>query len=289
MTRHARTTGKSLLAAARSLRYPPFQPAGHYYSPVTSPDDVQRAKEQRAGMAELDGVDLNAAAQRILAEKLAPTWAESASVWRRYRPDNSMYGLADAAIFYSLLGELRPRRIIEIGSGFSSALALDTRDAELPELELTFVEPNPDRLLGLLSDADRSRTTLYRQPVQHVPLDIYHTLQADDVLFIDSTHVAKAGSDVNWLFFRVLPRLATGVIVHVHDIFFPFEYLDEWLDAGRSWNESYLLRAFLTNSSAYEIVLFNSWLWHDQRALVRRHLPEAADLEPGGIWLRKIA
>ena len=289
MITRGRTTGKRLLSAAKVLRYPPFQPAGHFYSPVTSADDIRRAKAQRAGMAELDGVDLNAAAQRELAEKLAPIWVECAAAWRRYRPDNSMYGLADAAVYYSLLRQMRPRRIIEIGSGFSSALALDVRDADLPKLELTFVEPYPDRLHRLLNDVDLANTTLHRQPVQNVPLDIYDVLHADDVLFIDSTHVAKAGSDVNWLFFRVLPRLAVGVIVHIHDIFFPFEYQDEWLDAGRSWNESYMLRAFLTNNASYEILLFSSWLWRDQRALVSRYLPEAAALEPGGIWLRKTA
>jgi hypothetical protein len=98
-------------------------------------------------------------------------------------------------------------------------------------------------------------------PVQDVPVETFTSLEPGDVLFIDSTHVAKAGSDVVWLFLRVLPRLAKGVVVHVHDVFWPVEYPAQWLREGRSWNEDYLLNAFLCHNDAWRIELFSSWLW----------------------------
>ena len=105
-----------------------------------------------------------------------------------------------------------------------------------------------------------------------------------DVLFIDSTHVVKPGSDVVWLFLHVLPRLAPGVVVHVHDIFWPFEYPPEWLAERRDWTESYLLHAFLAGNREWEILLFSSWLWARHPELV----PSRLDGVPGNIWLRKL-
>jgi hypothetical protein len=280
---------KSALTSAWLLRHPLFVRPGHYYSPVTGPEDVRRAGEQRADLARLDGVQLDADAQRYLAGQLAPEWPKSPAIWNRYRPDNTMFGLADGIVYQSLLSHLGSRRVIEIGSGFSSALALDVRDSHLPDLDLTFVEPYPDRLLGLLTERDRDRAQLIQQPLQSVPLDIYRSLGRDDILFVDSTHVAKAGSDVNWLLFQILPILAEGVVIHIHDIFFPFEYADSWLAEHRSWNESYLLRAFLSYNDTFRIMLFNSWLWQDQKPLIEQYLPEASSQQPGSIWIRKIA
>ena len=110
---------------------------------------------------------------------------------------------------------LEPKRIIEVGSGFSTAKLLDTAELFLPSLELTCVEPNPERLRALIEPDDR--VDIIAAPVQEVPLEKLTSLEDGDVLFIDSTHVAKAGSDVRWLYLHVLPRLASGVVVHIHD------------------------------------------------------------------------
>jgi hypothetical protein len=148
---------------------------------------------------------------------------------------------------------------------------------------VTCIEPNPDRLLGLLQQSDL--VEVIAAPVQNVPLATFTSLESGDVLFIDSTHVAKAGSDVVWLFLHVLPRLASGVMVHVHDVFWPFEYPSEWLREGRDWNEDYLLNAFLCHNDAWRIELFSSWLW--------QHRPELVPLDlraqkPGSFWLRRL-
>lgn len=285
-----RSIVRGLRGAALALHHPLWVPPGHYYSPIAGQSDIDRAVGQPC--THLPGIDLREQQQREFATRLSTHWpqvpATRAEGWR-YHPDNTMFGLADAAVYHSVLRELRPRRLIEVGSGFSSAIALDTADRYLPDLELTFIEPYPQRLLGLLDSADQGRCRLIRAAVQDVPLQTYDQLGTGDLLFVDSTHVCKAGSDVNWLLFQVLPRLADGVVVHFHDIFWPFEYPEEWLREGRGWTESYLLRAFLTYNDRFQVLLFNSWVWQAERELVRVTLPTTVDQIPGGLWLRKLS
>jgi len=203
----------------------------------------------------------------------------------RFDPDNPYYGAPDDAVYRAMLNYLSPARVIEVGSGFSTAILLDEIDRGLPGTGVTCIEPFPQRLFGLLSESDHERVTVHRKPVQDVPLDVYDQLSPGDVLFIDSSHVVKAGSDVNWLFFNVLPRLAPGVVVHVHDAFWPFEYPRKWLVEHRGWTESYLLRAFLIGNADWEIMLFSSWLWRCHPELIPARL---AGQEPGSIWLRRV-
>jgi predicted O-methyltransferase YrrM len=230
-------------------------------------------------------VDLAEERQVSLARQLGPMLEEPFE-GPRYstRPENTMYLAADAAVYRAMLRHLRPSRVLEVGSGYSTAIALDTANSHLSGLKLRCVEPHPDRLLDLLERGDR--VELDRCFIQDLPLEEYDTLRDGDVLFIDSTHVVKPGSDVIWLFLRVLPRLSPGVVVHVHDIFWPFEYPPEWLAEQRNWTESYLLHAFLAGNRSWEILLFSSWLWRHRTELVPKRLSAGA---PGSIWLRKVA
>jgi hypothetical protein len=114
----------------------------------------------------------------------------------------------------------------------------------------------------------------------------WRLLKANDILFIDSTHVSKTNSDVNYLFFEILPRLQTGVLVHIHDIFFPFDYPREWILEGRSWNEAYLLRAFLQYNPRFEIVLFNDYLQTLHWDSFARLLPRFSKDGGGSVWLQ---
>ena len=220
-----------------------------------------------------------------LAEQLRPVLAEPFP-GPRYVAGNHMYGPGDAAVYRAMLAHLRPARVMEVGSGYSTALALDEADASpaLSGLDVTCIEPFPERLLGLIKEADRTRLTVLRQPVQDVDPATYQRLGPQDVLFVDSTHVVKAGSDVVWLFLHVLPRLAAGVVVHVHDVFWPFEYPGPWLRQRRDWTEAYLLHAFLAGNADWEILFFSSWIWQCHPELVP---PPLAREEPGSIWLRK--
>ena len=260
---------------AADLRRPPYVAPGHYYSPTTTASDVERAVRAKRRPA---GVDLREQEQLDLVRRLQP--AEPPR--RRWEP-HTMFGGLDAAVLRALLLDLRPAHFYEVGSGYSTAVVLDAAEDELPDLRVTCVEPNPERLLSRLRPGDRERLTLVQALVQDVaPEDIAAALAPGDVLFIDSTHVVKAGSDVVWLLLHTLPLLAPGVVVHVHDVHWPFEYEDPWLREGRDWTEAYLLQAFLAHNAAWELLLFNSFLAEEHREALPAALRGAA---AGSVWL----
>ena len=222
-------------------------------------------------------MNLNEDGQLALAGSLATTVGElpPGPRWSA-GPENRMFGWADASVYRAMLGWLRPGRILEVGSGYSTMIALDEG------YPVTCIEPYPDRLLSLMRPGDP--VTLMRQLAQDVPLSRYEELDPGDILFIDSSHVAKAGSDVCWLLLHVLPRPKPGAVVHLHDIFWPFEYPAAWLREHRDWTEDYLLNAFLSGNTSWEILWFSSWIWRCHPEVVPEHLRGA---DPGSIWLRK--
>lgn len=266
---------------ATLVRQPAYARPGHFYSPISTAADAVRATAWR-DQRDIAGVDMREAEQLSLASLLAAQWNETPTV--RYDPGNDQYGPADAAVLHSMLRHLRPKRLLEVGSGHSTSVALDTAERDGLDLRITCVEPYPDRLLSRLRPGDLDRLELIRTGAQDVPMNTFTALESGDVLFIDSTHVVKAGSDVVWLFLHVLPRLQPGVIVHVHDIFWPFEYPQRWLEERRDWTELYLLRAMLMGSTMWQIELFSNWLWLEHPDAVPEHLRAG---EPGSIWLRK--
>jgi hypothetical protein len=156
-------------------------------------------------------------------------------------------------------------------------------------IEQTFIDPDMARLRPLLREDDRPAVRMIEQRVQDVPLEVFDELGDRDVLFIDSSHVSKVGSDVNHLIFHVLPRLRGGVHVHIHDVAAGFEYPREWFDEGRAWNEQYLLRAFLMFNPAFRVVLSTGWLFNTRLDFLREHMPKCARGGGGQLWLRKEA
>lgn len=293
-TRWRKRIAESLLRRLGSV-YPAlkFAPPGHFYSPLPDPQIFGDPANPMfdVGRRELPGIDLRAAEQLALLEQLRRDLAAfpypAAVPDRRFHLQQNFFGPGDARILLALLRHLRPARIIEVGSGFSSALMLDAADTT-PDWRprLTFIEPYPQRLRALLRGDDAARVTILERPAQAVPLATYGELVAGDLLFIDSSHVAKIGSDVNFLYFEVLPRLAPGVIVHVHDVIWPFEYPPSWLAEGRAWNEAYLVRALLIGSQRFAIALWSSYL-------AAAHAERIADIAPpllqnsgGSLYLR---
>ncbi len=132
-------------------------------------------------------------------------------------------------------------------------------------------------------------------PVQAVPPDVFRALREGDMLLVDSSHVAKTRSDVLDVLFRILPLLAPGVLIHFHDVLWPFEYPEIWLEEGRAWNEAYFVRAFLAHNAQFEILLFNSFLEHCHPDLLAEHLPlmlkpPASRITPGNssLWIRRV-
>ena len=131
-----------------------------------------------------------------------------------------------------------------------------------------------------------SRVRVFEKPVQQVPLSIFDALQAGDILFINSTHVLRTGGDVCFELFEILPRLSRGVLVHFHDMFWPFEYPRSWsVDENRSWNELYAVRAFLSYNDAWGIVLFNDYLAKLERPMIEATYPQFLHNSGGALWL----
>jgi hypothetical protein len=272
-----------------------FAPPGHFYSAIPSLAQVREQEQRLFGPPPrtVPGIDLREEHQLALLEALLPYYAEVPFPERptrqfRYHFENPAYSWSDAIFLHCMLRSLRPRRIVEVGSGYSSCAILDTRERYLDEgVECTFIEPHPELLRSLLRPGDEAGIRVLPQEVQTVSLEVFAALRAGDVLFVDSTHVSKVGSDVNHLFFEVLTRLAPGVHVHFHDVFYPFEYPREWILEGRSWNEDYLLRAFLTFNRGWEIVLFNTFLEHFHSEWFERHMPLCLRNPGGSIWMRR--
>ena len=279
-----------------------WEPPGHFYSPIPNLADVERRRHVVFSRpSELAGIDLRPDDQLALLERIAPFYSEqpfgeSPGAGLRYGFENPAFGYCDALVWHCMLRHLKPRRVIEVGSGYSSCVLLDTNATFFDwGISCTFIEPYPDLLYSLMHAGDRQRVDVVVSNLQNVPLDRFLELEAGDVLFIDSSHVTKTDSDVNYAFFEILPRLAPGVVVHVHDILYPFEYPAEWVFQGRAWNEAYLLRAFLLFNARFEITLWNSWLEHARRSELGAVMPLALRVprqsmigsSAQSIWLRR--
>ncbi len=273
-----------------------FSPPGHYYSPLLDlhslgPQDTSFPFD---GPENWDHLDLRPAEQRAfyedLLERFPPLpFPARKSDSHRYFTENKYFIPSDAFTLSGIIRKERPKRIVEIGSGFSTAVTLDALDAGRASALMTFIEPYPERLHSLLKDSDRANSTILAKPVQECRLEVFDQLEAQDLLFIDSSHVAKIGSDVAFLFLRVLPRLKPGVIVHVHDIFYPFSYPLAWIHQGRAWNESLFLRAFLLGNGQFQVMAFNSFAAHTFPDVFRSRFPIFLDNPGGSIWIRKVA
>lgn len=272
-----------------------FVPPGHFYSPHPSERDIDEYARSMTKPDALPGIDLNEAGQLALLHEFAPLYPtipfqDEATPGFRYRYVNEMYSYADAIFLHSLLRVVKPQRIIEIGSGYSSAVTLDTVEHFLHgATECSFIEPYPERLYSLLKPSDRERVTIVPTRLQEVRLDVFDRLGPGDILFIDSTHVSKVNSDVNRIFFEILPRLSPGVFIHVHDVFYPFDYPLDWLRGGRAWNEQYVLRAFLLFNSAFRIRLFGDYITYKHPDWFREHMPLCLRNTGGALWLERSA
>jgi hypothetical protein len=278
--------------ASSSLR--PAFPDGHFYSPVIDPDELARERQRIWSGSPVDppGIDLRAAEQRRLLVSLSAYTGEFDYPWDApspwdgisYYEDNGQFAGLDARILFALLRHCRPLRLIEVGCGYTSLLAADVNRRFLDRaLRLTCIDPFPPQYLQTPVDGV---TELLAEKVQAVPQRLFSELVAGDVLFIDSSHVVKTGSDVVWLFLEVLPRLSPGVLIHVHDVFLPEDYPADWvLGEQRSWSEQYLVQALLCHSSGFEVVFGCNYA----RLRFPGAVAEACGALYGGgsLWLRR--
>jgi predicted O-methyltransferase YrrM len=209
-----------------------------------------------------------------------------------YYMSNGFFGPVDGEMLYCMIRHFRPKKIFEIGSGnstFLSAQAVLRNGADgRGECRLVAFEPypNPTLLKGFPGLHE-----LHTIKAQEIPIEVFEQLEEKDFLFIDSSHVLKTGSDVQYEYLEILPRLAKGVIVHVHDVFLPEEYPKEWvLDDLRFWNEQYLLQAFLTFNNRFEILWAGNYMHLTHPGELGAAFPsyDSSKTRPGSFWMRRI-
>jgi predicted O-methyltransferase YrrM len=272
-----------------------FVPPGHFYSPIPSLDEVRRDESKIFGNSprKILGVELHESEQLALLERFTHYYDEMPFQpykvnGLRYYFENPIYSYSDAIILYCMIRFLKPKRIIEIGSGFSSCVTLDTNELFFDsKVVTTFIDPYPDVLLSLIKEADRQKIKIISHRLQDVHLSEFEVLEANDILFIDSTHVSKVNSDVNRILFEILPSISSGVYISFHDIIYPFEYPKEWIYAGRAWNEAYMLRTFLQYNNAFRIVLMNTLMEFHHERFFQEKMPLCLKNLGGSIWIRK--
>jgi hypothetical protein len=184
-----------------------------------------------------------------------------------------------------MVRHLRPSRILEVGSGFSTRLSA-LAALKNGNTELICVEPSPDEAL---QRGFAGVSTLIKERVQDVDAELFNQLGDGDVLFVDSSHVSTIGSDVNYLLLDVLPRLNAGVVVHFHDVYLPFEFRKDWvLEELRFWNEQYLLHAFLAFNHDFEVVFGNNYMEHEFPREMRNIFPSSPWWGGGSFWIRRV-
>lgn len=241
----------------------PFPP-GHYYSVIPSLADVRNASKNLF-QKNICAIDFQTENQIKMLKKFysmnehPPFYVQEKR--NRFNIENDSFSYDDAPILHYMMRHLRPKRVIEIGSGNSSACMLDTSEMYLDNsVDFTFIDINLENLRKNLLQKDLNRIEALELPIQSVDPAIFAALQANDILFIDSSHVIKIGSDLNTIFFEILPNLSPGVCIHFHDIRFPFQYQENMIMSGIYWNEAYLLQAFLMYNEAFEISFWLNYL-----------------------------
>ncbi len=250
----------------------------NYYSPLTQLGELRRTRERWARRSNMAGIAVDLDAQvACLRAMVAPFVSEVAggAVYERARQlgYGPGYGYIEAQALHAVVRSLKPRRIIEVGSGVSTACALRAGEMNAaegaPAPAITCIEPFPHAPLR-----KQASITLIEKPVQDVPVEAFAALDAGDLLFIDSTHVTKPGSDVNHLFLDVLPTLRPGVVVHVHDIFLPFQHGPFVLKQFFAPNETAVLQAYMAHNPKVETLFCLSHLFHDRAAALKQIFPD---------------
>ena len=259
-----------------------FQP---YYWSI--PDRRSLSDALWSRRSALAGIDVNEAGQLRLLEEFRGRYGPE------YASLNQRFGEGDGQVLYCMLRHFRPARMIEVGSGAStrvSAAALLKNASEQPgrpACDFTAIEPHPS---ADIRAGFPGLTRLIEKRVQDVPLETFADLRENDVLFIDSSHVLAIGSDVQYEFLEVIPRLRPGVLVHFHDIFLPVEYPRPWVIDGRFWGEQYLLQSFLAFNDSFEVLWAGHWMHLNHPARLREaftaYNPKWA--APGSFWMRRV-
>jgi hypothetical protein len=268
----------------------------HYYQPLINPK--KHLKDPLNKDRDLPGINWSTTKQLDLLSKfnyndelnLLPLHERDVS-GNKFYYNNSRFCSGDAEYYYNIIRHIKPRRIIEIGSGMSTLLALEAIEKNKQEdaayhCEVICIEPYKNPWLGSLN------VSFVKKKVEDVPSDLFQQLSVNDILFIDSSHIIRPQGDVLFEYLTLLPMIRSGVFIHAHDIFSPKDYPDTWVfNEHRMWNEQYLLESFLSFNRDYEIIgAVNFLYWNYKNELIAKCpiLATQSGREPGSFWFRKL-
>lgn len=266
-----------------------FPLRNNYYEPQFDMTGVDMSGKVR----DLPGIEFHESAQLELLGKFEatdlPTDLDEASPdGLRFSYQNRNFQGGDADLWYHVVRHFKPKRVVEVGSGHSTRMArhaIDKNCSEDSQYKCTHLCIEPYEMPWL----EKLGIEIRREKLEDTDLAIFEKLEENDILFIDSSHMIRPGGDVIIEYLQILPRLATGVIVHIHDIFSPREYPAEWLMQPRFWNEQYLLEAFLSHNHDWQILLAGNALANDHPEAMQRSCPYFAVgfHQPGSLYLKR--
>ena len=276
----------------------------HFHQPI--PDTRTLSDEIWDRTSELVGIDMNAKRQLELLTEVFPNFAQECDFPRErteipyefYRKNGAFLSV-DAEVFHSMIRHFQPKRIVEVGSGSTTYLAARAcrlnAEKKGTRTEFCAIDPFPNETV---KRGFPGLTSLIQKPLEQVAMGFFSRLEENDILFIDSSHVVGIGGDVNYEFLEIIPRLKTGVIIHVHDIFAPAEYPKKWIFEDRFfWTEQYILQAFLSFNCDFEILWASSYMHLNYPDKLKSVFPSYVDLQhdyphypqvwPSSFWFRR--
>ncbi len=266
-----------------------FPIRAHYYEPLIEFNFKRPLSEERP----LPGISLNYNEQLQLLERLR--YGDELLRWLNQNPKafdltNVNFQSGDVEMWYNIVRHFKPKRLIEVGAGYSTLIAIEAlkqnhQENEQYRCKHSCIEPFEMAWL------EQTTVDVVRKKVEEVELSFFSQLEANDILFIDSSHVIRPQGDVLFEYLEVLPTLKPGVVVHIHDIFTPRDYPEQWVVKElRFWNEQYLLEAFLTDNSEWKILAAVNYLKHKAFEQLKGACPLLTHgREPGSFYIQKVA
>lgn len=264
----------------------------HYYEPMFNPNKLRYPLDKDRS---LPGINLNKNVQLNLLNNFCyqnELLKFSRGGGTKYYYNNGNFGAGDAEYLYNMIRYFKPKKLIEVGSGYSTLMAIEAIEKNMLEdsayrCEHVCIEPYEMKWL------EKTSAQIIRKKVEEVELGFFQSLKENDILFIDSSHVIRPQGDVLFEYLEILPSLNKNVIIHIHDIFTPKDYPDDWVkDEIRLWNEQYLFEAFMSNNNDFEIIGALNYLSHNYTELLFEKCPvlkeQEGKLPPSSMWIRKI-
>jgi len=268
----------------------------HYYTPIPDTRLVCKRNSLWSKELSLEGIKLNIEENITFLKTVCLPFQQEYLSFPKEKTNNSLqyylangsFGFVSGQMHYCIIRYFKPKKIIEVGAGYSTLVslkALKKNNKEEFPFEIFTIDPYPPKYLK-----DATGVNIIKKKVEEMDVQFFQDLNKNDLLFIDSSHTVKIGGDVNFLILEVLPKLKKGVIVHIHDIQFPYEYFKSYiLKQHLFWQEQYLVQAFLMYNSSFKIIWFASYMHHKYPGLLRKYFsPYSSNRIPTSLYIQKI-